>query len=330
MENRNRAESFALPIVGGLVVLVTLLGLIGTAIRDPKPHDIPVGIVGPAPAAQQLSAGVGASAPGAFQFTAYASEALARTALDNRDIVAALVLGNPPRLIVAQAAGEALTAVPTAIFTAVFAAQGAQLSVETIHPYSSGDPHGLVLFFLVLATIVSTFVVQILLFVRARTAGFAAWIVMSTVWALAAGLVGVGMAAWITGGYDTEQAVAMGGLIALAALAVGTVTCGLARLIGAPGLGVAGLVVVLLNLISSGGPAGEQFLPDYYHWISPWMVAGQLFISLRGVLYFNQAGVATPVLVMAGTFVAGLILMLLAELARGRARSAALQPAAAH
>ena len=44
------------PIVGGLVFLVALLGLIGTAIRDPHPHDLAVGLVGPAPAVQQTSA----------------------------------------------------------------------------------------------------------------------------------------------------------------------------------------------------------------------------------------------------------------------------------
>jgi len=87
--------------------MATLLGLIGTAIRDPKPHEIPVGITGPAPAVQQLTGGIGTNAPGAFSFTTYDSEAAARTALDNRDVDAVLVLGSPPRLVVAPAAGEA-------------------------------------------------------------------------------------------------------------------------------------------------------------------------------------------------------------------------------
>lgn len=43
------------PMVGGLVVLLVLIGLIGTAIRDPRPHDIPVGLVGPSAAVQQIS-----------------------------------------------------------------------------------------------------------------------------------------------------------------------------------------------------------------------------------------------------------------------------------
>src|SRR3979409_1955682 len=81
------------PGVGGLVLLVALLGLIGTAIRDPRPHDIPVALVGPAAAVQQMSTAFGSAAPGAFQFTSYASEADARAALDSRGGDGALIIG---------------------------------------------------------------------------------------------------------------------------------------------------------------------------------------------------------------------------------------------
>jgi len=97
-----RISAIVAPVVGGLVLLVALLGLIGTAIRDPHPHDIPVGLVGPAPAVEQISAAFGANAPGAFQFTTYSSETDARAALDSRAVDGVLVLGGPaPRLILA-------------------------------------------------------------------------------------------------------------------------------------------------------------------------------------------------------------------------------------
>src|SRR6266849_10779584 len=118
------------PLVGGLALLIALLGLIGTAIRDPHPHDIAVGLVGPAPAVQQLSTAFGANAPGAFQFTSYASEGDARAAIDSRALDGVLVLGASPRLIVAGAAGDAETGVMTAAFTNVFKAQGPTVAVE--------------------------------------------------------------------------------------------------------------------------------------------------------------------------------------------------------
>src|ERR1700694_2895172 len=90
---RARLEMFLPPIVGGLVLLVALVGLIGTAIRDPHPHDIPVGLVGPAPVLQQMSAGFATAAPGAFRFTSYGSEADARSALHSAPDHGALVPG---------------------------------------------------------------------------------------------------------------------------------------------------------------------------------------------------------------------------------------------
>src|SRR5438874_2235086 len=117
--------------------------LIGTAIKNPQPHDIKVGLVGPAPVLEQMSTAFASNAPGAFQFTTYASEDAARAAIDDRSVDGALVLAaGGPRLIVAGAAGDAVTGVITGAFTNVFKAQGQTLTVETVHPFASADPHG--------------------------------------------------------------------------------------------------------------------------------------------------------------------------------------------
>src|SRR6266567_3612167 len=128
---RHSVERLVGPLAAGLLVMLTLLGLIGTAIRDPRPHDIPVGIAGPAAAVQQITGAFGAKAPGAFAFTTYSSEDAARAALDSRDVDGVLVMGaGGPMLLVAGAAGDGVAGAMTAAFTAVFAAQGSQLSVE--------------------------------------------------------------------------------------------------------------------------------------------------------------------------------------------------------
>ena len=321
MESRsNSVEAIAGPVIAGLVVLVTLLGLIGTAIRDPRPHDIPVGVVGPPAAVQPLTDAMASKSPGTFDFTTYSSEANGRAALDAEDVDGVLILGGgPPHLVVAGASGDAQSGLITAVFSAAFAAQGAPLSVEVVHAYASGDPHGLILFFLVLATIISTFVSQVVLLVRGGSAGLGTRLVATAAWAVLAGAAGVGMAAWLVGGYDTTTAAAMGGLLALTAFAIGTVVAGFAMWLGAPGIGLTGLVVVLLDLISSGGPAGPQFLPDAYRAISPWMPAGEVAGALRSVLYFNGDAATRPVLMLAGWLVAGLVLMVIgAATRRGR------------
>lgn len=322
-----RISAIVAPVVGGLVLLVALLGLIGTAIRDPHPHDIPVGLVGPAPAVQQISAAFGANAPGAFQFTTYSSETDARAALDSRAVDGVLVLGGPaPRLILAGAAGDASTGVIAAAFTNAFKAQGSSVEVEIVHPFTAGDAHGLILFFVVVAVIVSTLVSQALLFGIARSAGFGARLSVVLAFAVLAGFAAMGTAEWIAGDYGSGLWTAVG-LVTLAAAAVGAVVAGLVRLLGAPGIALAALVVVLLDLVSSGGPVGSRLLPDFYRALAPWMPAGPLYDALRGALYFDGAGVGGPLLVLFGWLAAGLVLMSLGELLSARRPRGTLAPA---
>jgi hypothetical protein len=301
------------PLIGGLVVLVALIALIGTAIKNPQPHDIPVGLVGPAAIVQQISSSFATAAPGAFQFTTFATEQEARAAVDAWTVDGALVLGaGSPHLIVAGAAGDAATSIMTAAFANVFKAQGAALTVETVHPFVSGDAHGLILFFVVVAALISTLVSQALLLTTAKDAGIGLRLTVVVVFAALVGLAGMGTAAWIVGGYG-DGFWAAAGLVALGSVAAGAVTAGAARLLGGPGIGLAGLVVVLVNLVSSGGPAGSQLLPDFYRWLAPWMPAGPLYDAMRGALFFNGAAVAGPVLVLTGWLFAGLVLMVLGE-----------------
>src|ERR1700704_4564744 len=316
---RQRMGVLLPPGIGGLLLLIALLGLIGTAIRDPKPHEIPVGLVGAAPAVQQISSAFGTNAPGAFQFTTYGSEAEATAALDSRTVDGVLVLGGRPRLIVAGAVGDAATGVMTAAFTNVFKPQGGTLAVEVVHPFAAGDAHGLILFFVVVAVSVASLVTQALLIGIAPDAGFGTRLTVAVAFAVLAGLTAMGTAAWIAGDYGSGFWTATG-FVMLAALAVGTAVAGCARLLGPPGLGLAALVVVLLGLVSSGGPVGSQLLPDFYRSLAPWMPAGQLYSALRGALYFDGAGLTSPLLVLSGWIAGGLLLMWVAELVPSRRR----------
>ena len=316
---RSRAEAVVPPLLGGLLILVALIGLIGTAIKNPQPHDIRVGLVGPAPATQQISSAFASNAPGAFQFTSYASEDSARAAIDGRSVDGALVLGTGgPRLIVAGAAGDAVTGVIAGAYMNAFKAQGQTVAVETVHPFSSGDPHGLILFFVILAVLISTLVAQALVGLRGD-AGFGFRLIMVAIYAVIAALVAMGMATWLAGDYGSGFWFATG-LVALASAAVGAVVAGSARLVGAPGVALAGLVVVLLDLVSSGGPLGSQLLPDFYRWLAPGMPVSQLYSGMRGALYFNNAGIGTSVAVLSAWLAAGLILMVLGEMLTRRAR----------
>lgn len=318
------------PIVAGLLLLGTLLGLIGTAIQNPSPHDIAVGLVGPAPATSQISAAFAANAPGTFVFTTYASEAEARSAIDSRDVDGALILGaGAPKLIVAGAAGDTSVGVMTAAFTNAFQAQNATLQVETVHPYASGDAHGLILFFVIVAVIISTLVAQVAFYALAPSAGAGARIAVIGGFAVLAGPAAMGLAGWITGGFGSDLLAAMA-LVSLASAAVGAVVAGSVRLMGPAGIGLSVLVIVLFDLVSSGGPGGTQILPDFYRALSPWMPAPQLFSAMRGTLYFDDSGVTGPVVVLVAWLAGGLALLGIGELVSSRRAARAPLMAPAH
>src|SRR2546430_10117735 len=132
---REKLETLVQPVVAGLLALVTLIGLIGPAIKSPSPHDIPVGLVGPAPATQQIATAFATNAPGAFHFTTYGTETDARAAIDARDIDGALVLGSGgPPLIIAAPPGDGATAVITGAFSRVLQFQWQTSAVPNRHP----------------------------------------------------------------------------------------------------------------------------------------------------------------------------------------------------
>ena len=314
MEPRGRArevvETYVQPLVAGLLALVTLIGLIGPAIKSPTPHDIQIGIV---PASAQLPLPPGSP----FTVTTYDSESAARAAIDSRDIDGAIVLGpGGPRLIVAQAAGDAVAGVITGAFAAVFQQQGQTLQVEVVHPFASGDPHGLILFFVVLAVLVSTLIAQALVGLS-RRGSFASRLLLVIVFALIAAPVAMGLATWIAGDYGSGFWGATA-LVALGSAAVGATVAGAARLLGRAGVALAALVVVLLDLVVSGGPIGSQLLPDAYRWLAPGMPAGQLYSAIRGALYFDGAGVVVPIGVLSAWLVGGVVLLALGSLVRRR------------
>jgi hypothetical protein len=322
---RHDIEQTARPAIAGLVVLLTLLVLFGAAVRDPRPHNLPVGLVAPTPVADQLANGFAQNAPGAIAFTQYATEAEARTAIDNQDVVAAVLVSPAgPRLIVAGAAGDAAAGGITTAFSGAFAAQGQQLAVETVHPFGAGDAHGIILFFLILATLVSSVIVGALTVLAGRP-GWRWQLASLVTFAILAGIAGALTAAWIANDY-WDAIFALMALVALLAYTISVVVAAAARAFGPAGVAGAVLLIILVGLISSGGPLGSYFLPDLYRAVAPWLPVGAAHTAIVGALYFGGAGTTYALLVLvawATLGTAGLLLARVAWPARLRAQQVA-------
>jgi hypothetical protein len=74
----------------------------------------------------------------------------------------------------------------------------------------------------------------------------------------------------------------------------------------------------LFDLVASGGPIGSQLLPDAYRALAPYMPAGNVYSAIRGALFFNGAGVTTPIIVLVAWFAAGFVLLVLGQIVHGR------------
>ena len=310
-------------MVGAMVVAVVMVFLFvwffGAALHRPQPHDVPVGIVGPELLKERVVAGAQANAPGAFSFQSLSSAADARSAIEDRDVAGALIIGSgEPQILVAGAGGQAASGVISGTFVSMAKAFGQAPVVEDVQPLPESDTLGLVPFFLVLGVTVSAFVFQLLAREQEKGPTLRAAIMSLLVFAVVTGLV-AGLAVGIGVGFAINYW-ALAGVCALLALAVAAATLACCRLFGRAGVGIAGLVIILLGNASSGSVIGSHFLPQPFRWLSPVLPAGSGLEAARSVLYFDGGGVGWRLVVLA-LWVAGAFAILAAlGLWRGRTR----------
>ena len=283
-------------IAGLLALQLLLVALFVLPGHDPKPHGVPVGVVG------------AATLPPVFDTHRYATEEAARQAIEERDVYGAIAGG---KLLVASAASPAV-----AQMLRDAAPPGA--AVEDVVPTAKADPRGATINLVFLPLMAVTFPLALLLarLPRARALGtLAAFAAASGLLTIA--LVSVAMDA-LPGGYLALSAVA-----ALAVLAVALPVTGLVRLLGPRGAGLGALLFVAIGNPGSGNASAPELLPGF------WRVAGQLLPpgaggqALRTTAYFDASALAQPLLVLTAWALAGAALIVLT---RRRSPSAAVEP----
>ena len=235
--------SVVLPLIGVLMVLA----FAWPAARI-GPRDLPAGVVGAGPAAQQAVAGLTRSEPGGFSIRRYAGQAAARSAIEHRDIYGAFVIA-PGRITVLEAsaaspavaqlltaAGQQLAS-PAAAPAAAAAAPRPALQVRSVDVVatSAGDPRGLVLGAapLPLSIVGVLMAAAIMLVARFRPARrqLVALAVVSAAGGLGAYLIIQGFLGALPGGHAATWA-----SLSLTLLAVAAPAAGLIALLGPAGL----------------------------------------------------------------------------------------------
>ncbi|MFC9947803.1 ABC transporter permease [Streptomyces pratensis] len=299
-------RAIAVILLVPLIVTLSLWAFSWPAARL-APRDLPVGIAGAAPAADQLQKQF-EQRKGAFEIHRYDDAAAAREAIEDRVVYGAVVItGKGPQLLTASAASPVVSQLLTEAAKGA-APAGTAVPVTDVVAAPTADPRGAALgasfLPLALAGVAAGALVTLMKLGGARAA---------LTLAGAAGLVGIAATAiahsWLgvlTGDWWTEA-----GAVGLTVLAIGSAVGGLAALLGTKGIGAGALLMVLLGNSFSGVTSAPELLPEPVGAIGQWLPPGAGGSLLRSVAFFDGAAAGGAVLTLAVWAALGLAAVLI-------------------
>jgi hypothetical protein len=272
--------------------------------HQPTPHDLPVGVVAPAPISQRIQGALDAHIPGGFHLRDYPSEARAHTAITKRQLDGA-VIATPGglRVLTAEAGGTAPTQAITTAFDAVAAKSGQQLTTVDVVPPLPGDSQGLSSFFLILCVLFPSLATGISAGHIVRQAHPVSRFAVPLVGATAIGLAATGIADGISG---LGNYWALAGIVALFSLAISAPTAALGQI--KPQLvALAILAFLVFGIPVSGGPANlAAFGPSFLRSLGSVLPLGAAANTIRNTVYFRANDTTGHLWVLAAYAAGGL------------------------
>ncbi|MET8831171.1 DUF3533 domain-containing protein [Streptomyces sp. NPDC004610] len=319
-EVRDAVTPRATLLVIGVVALQLLFiaSYVG-ALHDPKPRDVPFGVVAPAAAAGPAVTRL-AELPGSpLDPRPVPDEATARDQILNRTIDGALIT-DPARatdtLLVASGGGTALATTLERLVGAVDETRGRAVRTVDVAPASPQDFNGLSSFYLVVGWCVGGYLCASILAIStgARPADPRRAVIRLGAMALVAIVGGLGGAIVVGPVLDAlpGPVAALWGLGALITFAVGAATLALQGIFGIVGIGLAILLVVIAGNPSAGGAFPYPMLPPFWQAIGPALPPGAGTWAARSIAYFHGNALTSALLVLSAWALGGILLTLLA------------------
>jgi hypothetical protein len=315
--------------LAAVVVLVPVLaGLALAAFAWPAarlaPRDLPVGVVAPAAAGDAVEQRL-AQAGDAVEVRRFGDQAAARDAIADREVYGAIVVApegttlltaSAASPLVAQLLQQAAAQLPGAAAPGPGAA-GAR--VVDVVPADPDDPRGAALAASVLPLVLAGMAAGVLVWLAGGPGpgGWAALVAASA----AAGLVAVGIAQGWLGVLGGDWAV-NAGVLGLTVLAVGAGVAGLGALAGRAGVALGALLMVLVGNPLSGVSSAPELLPQPAGAVGQLLPPGAGGSLLRSTAFFDGAGAAAPLTVLAAWVGLGLLAAGLAAVRRRRSTPA--------
>lgn len=309
---KNTSIGRVIGLSAGLALIVGVLTLaFAWPSADMGPNEIPIAVIGPDDAADQVQAQLDDAQPDAFDVTAADDADAAATLIEEREVYAAFQIApDGVTLYTATAASPTVARLATGIAEQIAAqmgqATGTEVPVTTkdLVALPADDPNGAGLAASGLPLAAGGIVMAALIGSAVRGSGrqVAAAI-------LAPLAIGAGVAAVLLYVLESLEGdfLPVAGALALATGATGWFILGLRKLLGSVGIAVGAVTVMLVGNPLSGMTGAPELLP------APWGAFGQFLTPgagatlLRSTAYFEGHGGETAVLVLAAWLVAGIV-----------------------
>ena len=300
----NRKILFVL--AGMLALVFVFVGSNVAANHEPRPHGLPLGIVGPPQAVAAITGQLDRQAPGAFAILAYGSPADARTAILHRSIYGALQPGPAPVLLVADASSSFVAALLQQTFQAAAHAQGQRLTVLDLAPLPPSDSTGATSFSATLSLVIVGILGTSMIYLATRDRPLAVRLSALVILAVGAGALTALVTNVVVGAFSGHF-LAVWGVATLFVLAMVMPIAAFQVLLGLPGTAVGLLVFVVVGDPSSGGSTAPQLLPNPWRAISQGLPPGAAATAMRDVVYFQGYGATRALLTLGAYAVLGAI-----------------------
>lgn len=289
-----------LPVAIVLVIGSIFVSVFLAAFHAPKPHDLPVAVVGTTTQLKQVTEGLERGLPGGFEVKRYPDEDSARRAVQDRTAYAAYLVGpgDSSELLYAGANGPSVTSTVSGAFSGVAKASGDRLTQQDVAPASAGDTRGMSVFYAGFGVVLAGFLFGLMTYQMAPRLQYRWRMASLALFSILAGVI----VAVITGslGFAALPGSFLGiaGVIALMAAAVGSATMVFMRLFGKAGMSLASVVLLTLGNSTSGGTLPTAYLPDWLHPLSGILPVGVGVRAVQGLSHFNNDGLTAGIVVL--------------------------------
>lgn len=311
-----RATLLVTGVVG--LALLFIASYVG-ALHDPKPKNVPLGVVAPEVAAQQTVDRLENLPGDPLDPRVVADAAAARKQILNREIDGALLIdpnSTTDTLLVATGGGRVLAATLESLVATLERSEARTLRTIDVAPADRHDANGLTSFYATVGWCVGGYLCASIMTISSGAGrptprrSVIRLIAMALV-AIVGGLGGALIIGPILGALPGSLA-ALWGVGALIIFAVGAATLAFQAIFGMAGIGLVILIVVILGNPSAGGALPPPLLPPFWRDIGPALPPGAGTWATRSIAYFKGNDTTASLLVLSAWAAAGTAITLLA------------------